>query len=279
MGDVDQAISVLQGVVKLSPEEGHEKYMYLGQLLEGDEAIAMTRRGIELLQKVLDKAVASAAEGGQIEDKHKEDDAEEENEDRNMDGVERDEDSERDAREGEGDEEDPQEGGVEELREGLCGALCSLAEMVMGQAESLDPGSDTCAEVEALLERAASTCSTSPEPGQALASLRYEQGMPEEALMLLRKSMKLWFPEDEEEQEEDANGGGCRGDMMADDNGTECAQPSYEFRFECAKLLLELDDHTDTAIAVRGYRLPGDRWMDGDRSSGATFVRVGCKPV
>jgi hypothetical protein len=40
-------------VVTLSPEEGFEKYMYLGQLLETpEEAVAATTKGVELLQQV-----------------------------------------------------------------------------------------------------------------------------------------------------------------------------------------------------------------------------------
>jgi kinesin family protein 5 len=36
----------------LSPDVGFEKYMYLGQLLEGEEALAATQKGVELLQQV-----------------------------------------------------------------------------------------------------------------------------------------------------------------------------------------------------------------------------------
>lgn len=32
--------------------------------------------------------------------------------------------------------------------------------------------------------------------------------------------------------------------------------PSFEFRFECAKLLIELDETTETAIEVRTAILP-----------------------
>ena len=115
----------------------------------------------------------------------------------------------------------------------------------------------TYPQVEALLARASSTCSSSPEPGQALASLRYEQGRPEEALGHLRGSMKLWFRAGEEAaadggaEEGEGAGAGAAMDLESDEGDPEDL-PSYEFRFECAKLLLELDDSTETAIAVGG---------------------------
>jgi len=38
--------------VQLAPDTGFEKYMYLGQLLEGQQALAATQKGVELLQQV-----------------------------------------------------------------------------------------------------------------------------------------------------------------------------------------------------------------------------------
>eukprot|EP00955_Chlamydomonas_euryale_P081200 363544-Chlamydomonas_euryale.AAC.2 len=131
----------------------------------------------------------------------------------------------------------------------------------MGSADSMDVVAE---EVEALLRRAASTCPDSPEPGQAMCSLRYEQGRPEEALAQLTDSMKKWFRpakgvQDDDDDDEDKDEGGT-GEMGADcagpsggggDAADEAAiQPSYEFRFECAKLLLELSDTTEVAIQV-----------------------------
>ena len=250
MGEEEQAIAMLKKAIELSPEAGHEKYMYLGQLLEGGEALTMTRKGIDLLQQQLDHMIAEGVEveGGAAEEpsgsKRRAAKSDDEGEEEDMDGVEKEE-------EDEGEEEEEGPTTVEELREGLCSALCSLAEMVMGQTESLEAGGEACEEVEALLARAAATCGASPEPGQAMASLRYEQGRPEEALAQLQGSMKLWFrgAEDEEGDEEGmaAEGAAAAGRRDEDE---DAAQPSYEFRFECAKLLLELDEATDSAIQV-----------------------------
>ncbi|GBF92334.1 hypothetical protein Rsub_05536 [Raphidocelis subcapitata] len=280
VGRAEEAVEVLRSAVEASPDDGFEKYMYLGQLLEGEEALAATRRGVEVLSAAADAAPRAA-----------------------------------------------------ELRRQLCSALCSLAEMTMAAAE--DPA-EVGDEVGSLLERARAADAASPEPLQALASLRYEQGRQDEALSLLRQSLALWFkPEasEEEEEEEDeqeeeetegeeegggGKGGGAAGgevDMadagaaaaagkgggrgrgggggggggagggplrkprtMSEDPGEDASgeepgssgewedaeggsggegeeeeddgAPSFEFRFEAAKLLLELDESTETAIQV-----------------------------
>ena len=96
---------------------------------------------------------------------------------------------------------------------------------------------------------------TSPEPQQALASLRYEQGRVDEALATLRASMaKWWKPPPDESDEEGAEDGDeemqAEGPSSRQEDPAAPAPPSYEFRFECAKLLIELDESTETAVEV-----------------------------
>lgn len=52
-------------------------------------------------------------------------------------------------------------------------------------------------------------------------------------------------------EHEDIKGGiHVHGNHQERDNTPELVQPSYEFRVECCKLLLELDTGTDTALQV-----------------------------
>lgn len=90
---------------------------------------------------------------------------------------------------------------------------------------------------------------------QVMASLRVEQHKPEEALQHLRTSMHKWFPSlqkmladsDADPQDNDEQ------DDAVDQSDDEimAALPSFEFRFETAKLLIELDETTEAAVQVQ----------------------------
>ncbi|XP_028821712.1 probable assembly chaperone of rpl4 [Denticeps clupeoides] len=73
LGDVDKAKQVFLKAAELSPDQGHSKYMYLGQIHTGREAISYFSKGIEIMTDILEKdmqgaspeeAAASASEGG-----------------------------------------------------------------------------------------------------------------------------------------------------------------------------------------------------------------------
>lgn len=171
----------------------------------------------------------------------------------------------------------------------LCSALCALAEARLS-AEGVEAAGDEC---EALLRKAEASNSASaaagaaaanaaaagsppasspsrsvpppprrsPEPTQILASLRLEQGRREEALAALKASAATWLPRavaaleqannDENDDDENENG-------ESETKKTDLASliddlsdlPPYESRFEAAKLFLELDETTDSAVAI-----------------------------
>ena len=50
-GDPEEAVCALLSAVSLSPDDGFEKHMYLGQLLAGADGIAHYRRGVKLLEE------------------------------------------------------------------------------------------------------------------------------------------------------------------------------------------------------------------------------------
>jgi tetratricopeptide (TPR) repeat protein len=215
-----EAIEYLKQACDLEPSTGFEKFMYLGQVLDAcgraREAEAAMRTGVEILRR--------------------------ENDAQNSNG------------------------------EFLTSALCSLAELLMGLIHDDDDMMDACyasasalpelSEVEALLEQAITSSSgKSPEPLQGMCGLRVLQGREEEALELLKASLTLWRSDGDDKAGGETGEGGVHGDDDESDDASHggeeideendpSSQPSYEFRFETAKLLLELDVTTETAAEI-----------------------------
>lgn len=126
--------------------------------------------------------------------------------------------------------------------------------------------------------QAAHVAPDSPEPLQVQASLQYELGDMEGALHLLRESMSKWWPPQHdshnnvaeenaihEASTQDAPMSGDAassvapqiqgheqndGSMATPPGQGSSSMPSYEFRVESCKLLLELDDSTEVVLEV-----------------------------
>lgn len=60
-GDVDKAKSCFENAVRISPDEGFSKYMNLGQLLDGQEAVIAFNKGIQLMIASRDSETLQAA--------------------------------------------------------------------------------------------------------------------------------------------------------------------------------------------------------------------------
>ncbi|XP_071396522.1 uncharacterized protein [Centroberyx affinis] len=63
-GDTQKAKEVFLRAVELSPDEGHSKYMYLGQIHTGKEAVDYYTRGIQVIVSALDKQAQTTAQAG-----------------------------------------------------------------------------------------------------------------------------------------------------------------------------------------------------------------------
>uniref|UniRef100_A0A3B5Q248 Si:dkey-12j5.1 n=1 Tax=Xiphophorus maculatus TaxID=8083 RepID=A0A3B5Q248_XIPMA len=64
LGDMQKAKSVFIRAIDLSPDVGHSKYMYLGQIHSGQEAVDYYTRGIQVLLSVLEKQETEAGAAG-----------------------------------------------------------------------------------------------------------------------------------------------------------------------------------------------------------------------
>ncbi|XP_073341263.1 uncharacterized protein [Pagrus major] len=64
LGNTQKAKEAFLRAVALSPDEGHSKYMYLGQIHTGQEAVDYYTKGIQVLLSALDKQAQTTAEAG-----------------------------------------------------------------------------------------------------------------------------------------------------------------------------------------------------------------------
>lgn len=296
LGPPSAAAAALRTAIALSPEEGFEKYMWLGQLLlenasggqrddEGAaaapsssspagaakeeaerEAIAAFNKGVSLCDREVASLSAVAESAAKKVRANKE---KQQSSSSGCDGGGNDAVAAAEAL-----------AALSAAHASLCSALCALVEARLS-AEGVESAGDDC---EALLRRAEASNSASaaagaaaadvssgsspspprrsPEPTQILASLRLEQGRRDEALEALRASAATWLPravaaleqanngeDDENDDDDDENENGEKTDLgnLIDDLSD---LPPYESRFEAAKLFLELDETTESAIAI-----------------------------
>lgn len=64
LGEIQKAKGVFMRAVELSPEQGHSKYMYLGQIHTGQEAVHYYSRGLTVLLAALDQQAPSSGPSG-----------------------------------------------------------------------------------------------------------------------------------------------------------------------------------------------------------------------
>lgn len=168
VGDIDNASHLFKRSIQLSPEANPGKYMYLGQICEGQEAVELFQRGIEIMEREYEAMLAGSTGGAA--------------------GAPAAAAATAAAAAG----DDAAGGGVEgelaQRRSGLCSAYCSIAEVLLLDAADSEEIHERCRSALAAAQR---WDETSPEPHQGLANLHLGRGEAEASLAALQQSVRL----------------------------------------------------------------------------------------
>ncbi|KAJ4930737.1 hypothetical protein JOQ06_025045 [Pogonophryne albipinna] len=164
LGDTEKAkeISFMQVYsffeLELSPDVGHSKYMYLGQINTGQESVDFYTKGIQVLLSALEKqALTTQAEAAAA--------------------APADEDAEL------------------PTAKDVCVAYCSVAEIYLTDLCMEEGAGDKCKE---LIERALQYHHDNPEALQLMASYLFSTERNQEGKEYLLKSVGLWLPAQEQ---------------------------------------------------------------------------------
>ncbi|KAF1387865.1 hypothetical protein PFLUV_G00084350 [Perca fluviatilis] len=160
LGDTQKAkgISFVQVssflLLELSPDVGHSKYMYLGQIHTGQEAVDYYTKGIQVLLSALDKQVQTTqAQAGAAAP--------------------------------------PDEDTELPTAKDVCVAYCSMAEIYLTDLCMEEGAADKCKD---FIERALQYRHDNPEALQLMASYLFSTERNQEGKEYLLKSVALWLP-------------------------------------------------------------------------------------
>ena len=213
-GFPEQALEVLERAAAFRPATGHEKFMYMSQMMEGEAALLMAMRGMRILEAAvhdMEKRPAAAEVDARLRRKRA------------------------------------------DLCSAICAmSEIHLDRTAFDDGGDAEYGERDEAVVEQL-RRACQLDPKSPEPLQVLASLRLSMGMHDEARELLMESMSKWSIDSSKGDRDaggmDVDGEDEDGDAADADADDERDVLSIEFRFTTANLLLELEEEEE-AIEV-----------------------------
>lgn len=154
LGDTQKAKGAFLRAVELSPDVGHSKYMYLGQIHTGQEGVDYYTKGIQVLLSALEKqAQTTEAQAGAAAPPDK-------------------------------DAELP-------TAKDVCVAYCSMAEIYLTDLCMDEGAADKCRE---FIERALQYHHDNPEALQLMASYLFSTERNQEGKEYLLKSVGSWLP-------------------------------------------------------------------------------------
>ncbi|MFT7816271.1 putative assembly chaperone of rpl4 [Arapaima gigas] len=158
LGDVDKARGMFLKAVELSPEDGHSKYMYLGQMHTGTEAIQYFSKGIEVMLRKLEEQSHTVALVGAMAAASP----------------------------------DPVDHDPEVTPKDVCVAFCSLAEIFFTDLCMQDGAADRCKEA---IDKALQYDPENPEALQLMASYLFSVEKVQEGKEYLMRSVTAWLPQ------------------------------------------------------------------------------------
>ena len=99
VGDVNGAMEMLQRSIHLAPNDNASKYMYLGQVQEGAEAVESFERGITIMQREVTRLESAAQTSSDFSERRQQ---------------------------------------LDELRRALCSGHCAIAEVLLPDADTAE---------------------------------------------------------------------------------------------------------------------------------------------
>ncbi|EGC38879.1 hypothetical protein DICPUDRAFT_53050 [Dictyostelium purpureum] len=211
-GDLEQAKSYFYKSIQVNSDDSATKYMNLGQLVGGDDALKCYNKGVEIMERELKKLIAltpTGEEQNKVPKPLKPQQLDDDNDEEKMDDEEE-------------EEEEEEESPIAIIKAQLCSALCSKAELYLTD-QCFDDDAET--QCETSLLKAIEYSPYSPEPYSLMASMKISQVKNTDAIQYLNKSYSLWETSDIDDR------------------------PEFDYRYNIALLFIELKQNR-TAVDI-----------------------------
>lgn len=161
---LDNAYNYFRKSIELQPDSGYSKFLYMGQIVQGPDAMVFFERGVELLIKEIEKLSSSESSSSTTPTTTNPDDEIQQL------------------------VQDIHEKTI--LARKLSSALCSMTELYMTDLCDLPEAESKC---ESYTSQALQFDSTNPEVWQILASVRLSQCRVDDAKECLKKCLENWL--------------------------------------------------------------------------------------
>ncbi|XP_075965216.1 uncharacterized protein LOC142969282 isoform X1 [Anarhichas minor] len=218
LGDTQKAKGAFLRAVELNPDVGHSKYMYLGQIHTGQEAVNYYTKGIQVLLSTLDKqAQTTQAQAGAAAP--------------------------------------PDEDTELPTAKDVCVAYCSMAEIYLTDLCMEEGAADKCKE---FIERALQYHHDNSEALQLMASYLFSTERNQEGKEYLLKSVASWLPAQKQSAASFSTEEDMQNDIPPYESRVTTAKlliesEEYEMAVDVLEGLLEEDDEVVQVWYLSGW--------------------------